>query len=32
MTYYKIPEDEHRSLIEQGKLTRMSLLPSYFFS
>jgi hypothetical protein len=26
-TYYEIPEDEHRSLIEQGKLTPMSLIP-----
>jgi hypothetical protein len=26
-TYYKIPEDEHKSLIEQGKLTPMSLIP-----
>jgi len=26
-TYYEIPEDEHRLLIEQGKLTPMSLVP-----
>ena len=26
-TYYEIPEDKHRSLIEQGKLTPMSLIP-----
>jgi len=26
-TYYKIPEDEHRSLIKEGKLTPMSLIP-----
>src|SRR5215831_7112559 len=26
-TYYKIPEDEHRALIEQGKLSPMSLIP-----
>ena len=27
MCYYKIPEDEHRSLIREGKLTPMSLIP-----
>ena len=27
MTYYKIPEDEHRSLIQEGKLSPMSLIP-----
>ena len=27
LSSYKIPEDEHRSLIEQGKLTPMSLIP-----
>jgi hypothetical protein len=27
MSYYKIPEDELRSLIEQGTLTLMSLIP-----
>ena len=26
-TYYEIPEDEHRSLIKEGKLTQMSLVP-----
>src|SRR5262245_52893232 len=28
MSYYKIPEQKHKLLIEQGKLTRMSLIPA----